>query len=110
MVPELLKRLVGRSTSTSADAETHDGPVQALEHWGRSGQVGNPLPSDWVRMYVWRRDHGRCVQCGSHERVWFEYIVPVMAGGRNKEQNIRLMCDSCSHNARKSVRRKWRRA
>jgi 5-methylcytosine-specific restriction endonuclease McrA len=110
MVPELLKRLVGRSTSTSADLETHDGPVQALERRGRSGQVGNPLPSDWVRMYVWRRDRGRCVQCGSHERVWFEYIVPVMAGGRNKEQNIRLMCGSCSHDARESLRRKWRRA
>ncbi len=110
MVPELLKRLVGRSTSTSADVETHDGPVQALERRGRSGQVGNPLPSDWVRMYVWRRDHGRCVQCGSHERVWFEYIVPVMAGGRNTEQNIRLMCGSCSHDARESLRRRWRRA
>jgi HNH endonuclease len=109
MVPELLKRLVGRSTSTSADVETQDGWVQALERRGKSGQVGKPLPSEWVRMYVWRRDHGRCVQCGSHERVWFEYIVPVMAGGSNTEQNIRLMCGSCSHDARESVRRKRRR-
>jgi 5-methylcytosine-specific restriction endonuclease McrA len=110
MVPELLKRLVGRSTSTSAVEETQDEWVQALERRGRSGQVGNPLPYEWVRMYVWRRDHGRCVQCGSHERVWFEYVVPVMAGGTNTEQNIRLMCRSCSHDARESVRRKRRRA
>jgi hypothetical protein len=109
MVPELLKRLVGRPTSTSGDVETQDGWGQALERRGRSEQVRNPLPSEWVRMYVWRRDHGRCVQCGGQERVWFEYIVPVRAGGSNTEQNIRLMCQRCSHDARASVRRKrWR--
>ena len=109
MVPELLKRLAGLAASTSADEETRAGWVQALERWCRSGQVGNPLPSDWVRMYVWRRDHGRCVQCGGQERVWFEYIVPVRAGGSNTEKNIRLMCGRCSHDAGASVRRKrWR--
>ena len=110
MVPELLRRLAGRSASTSADDETRAGGVQALERRCRSGQMGNRLPSDWVRMYVWRRDHGRCVRCGGQERVWFEYIVPVRAGGSNTEQNIRLMCGRCSQDARKSVRRKWRRA
>ncbi len=109
MVPELLKRLAGRSASTSADEEIQVGRVQGLERRERSGQVGNPLPSAWVRMYVWRRDHGRCVRCGGQERVWFEYIVPVRAGGSNAEQNLRLMCGSCSHDARASVRRRrWR--
>ena len=110
MVPELLKRLVGRSTSTAAEEEPQTGWVQALERRCRSEQVGNPLPSDWVRMYVWRRDHGSCVRCGGQERVWFEYIVPVMAGGSNTEQNIRLMCVRCSHDAGASARRKRRRS
>jgi hypothetical protein len=110
MVPELLRRLVGRSTSTTAEEESQAGWVQALERRCRSEQAGKALPSAWVRMYVWRRDQGRCVQCGGHERVWFEYIVPVIAGGSNTEQNIRLMCGRCSHDARQSVRRKWRRA
>jgi len=110
MVPELLKRLVRRSASTSADEESRAGWVQALERRCRSGPVGNPLPSDWVRMYVWRRDHGRCVQCGGQQGVWFDYIVPVRAGGSNAEHNIRLMCGSCSHDAgRTSLRRKRRR-
>ena len=110
MVPELLKRLVGRSTSTAAEEEPQTGWVQALERRCRSEQVGNPLPSDWVRMYVWRRDHGSCVRCGGQERVWFEYIVPVRAGGSNTEQNIRLMCERCSHDAGASARRKRRRS
>jgi hypothetical protein len=109
MVPELLKRLAGRSASTSAGEETQAERVQGFERRDRSGRDGNPLPSAWVRMYVWRRDHGRCVWCGRQERVWFEYIVPVGAGGSNTEQNIRLMCERCSHEAGASVRRKrWR--
>jgi hypothetical protein len=106
MVPELLKRLAGRSASTSADEETQAREVQGLERRDPSGPVGNPLPSAWMRMHVWRRDHGRCVRCGGHERVWFEYIVPVRAGGSNTEQNIRLMCERCSHDTRASARRK----
>jgi 5-methylcytosine-specific restriction endonuclease McrA len=106
MVPELLKRLAGRSASTSADGKRQAGWVDALERRCGSGQVGNPLPSDWVRMYVWRRDQGRCVRCADQDGVWFDYIVPVRAGGSHTEQNIRLMCGRCSHDAGASVRRR----
>lgn len=106
MVPELLKRLAGRSTSTSADEKSRDGWVRALERRCEPGRVGNPLPSDWVRMYVWRRDRGRCVRCAGGEGVWFDYIVPVRAGGSHTEQNIRLMCGRCSHGEGASVRRR----
>jgi 5-methylcytosine-specific restriction endonuclease McrA len=109
MVPELLKRLAGRTASTSADAKSRAGWVQALERRCGSGQVGNPLPSDWVRMYVWRRDQGRCVRCAGQEGVWFDYVVPVRAGGTNTEQNIQLMCGRCSYDAGASGRRRrWR--
>ena len=109
MVPELLKRLAGRSVTTSADEETQAGRVRGLERRDRSGSMGNPLPSDWVRMYVWRRDHGRCVQCGGQERVWFDYRVPVWEGGSNTEANIRLMCERCSRDHGATKRRKrWR--
>ena len=108
MVPKLLKRLAGRSAS-SDDEETLDGRNPGLEHRKRGGSGGNPLPSDWVRMYVWRRDHGKCVRCGSQERVWFDYIVPAWEGGGNTEQNIRLMCEPCSRDHAASRRRKrWR--
>ena len=109
MVPELLKRLAGRSASTGADEESRAGWVQALERRCEPGRVGKLLPSDWVRMYVWRRDRGRCVRCASQEGVWFDYIVPVRAGGSNTEANIRLMCERCSRDRRAARRRKgWR--
>jgi hypothetical protein len=94
MVPKLLRRLAGLSTTGSAD-ETPAGRRPDSGRRDRSGPVGNPLPSAWVRMHVWRRDQGRCVRCGGQEGVWFDYVVPPWEGGGNTEQNIRLMCQRC---------------
>jgi 5-methylcytosine-specific restriction endonuclease McrA len=107
MVPKLLRRLAGLSASTSGDDETLAWRRPGEER--REGSVGNPLPSAWVRMHVWRRDYGRCVGCGSQERVWFDYIVPVWEGGSNTEQNIRLLCERCGREKGASRRtRRWR--
>jgi hypothetical protein len=94
MVLRLLRRLAGLSASASA-AEAVAEPNLGLERWDRSAQAGNPLPSAWVKLYVWRRDHGTCVQCGGQEGVWFDYIVPLWEGGGITEQNLRLMCQGC---------------
>jgi 5-methylcytosine-specific restriction endonuclease McrA len=109
MVPKLLKRFARRSASTSGGDQTLAGHRPGIERQDRPEPVRNPLPSAWVRMHVWSRDHGKCVLCGSQERVWFDYIVPVWKGGNN-ERNIRLMCESCNrHSKGASPRRKrWR--
>ncbi len=46
----------------------HINASPTLRALGGPGPTGNPLPSAWVRMYVWRRDRGRCVRCGGQER------------------------------------------
>ena len=94
MVGKLLKRLAGRSASTSGGA-TLARQYPSVERGDRSGAVGYPLPSAWVKMLVWRRDHGRCVLCRGQESVWFDYILPPWKGGSVTEQNIRLMCARC---------------
>lgn len=53
-----------------------------------------------VRMYVWRRDQGKCVQCGSNRSLEFDHIIPVSEGGSSTERNIQLLCALC--NKRKS--------
>jgi hypothetical protein len=53
-----------------------------------------------VRIYVWRRDNGRCVQCGNDENLEYDHIIPVSKGGSNTERNIQLLCELC--NRRKS--------
>ncbi len=49
-----------------------------------------------VRHAVWRRDQGRCVLCGSRERLEFDHIVPVSKGGSSTERNIQLLCEHCN--------------
>ncbi len=107
MMAKLLKRLTSRRTSARGDIESLAGQNRGLVRREKSGPVGYPLPSAWVKMHVWRRDYGRCVLCGCQERVWFDYIVPPWEGGTSTEQNIRLMCERC--NRRKngvSIRRR----
>ncbi len=59
-----------------------------------------PIP-DSVKMYVWKRDNGRCVICGSQEKLEFDHIIPISMGGSNTERNIQLLCEK--HNRSKAA-------
>jgi len=61
-----------------------------------------PIPEN-VRREVWRRDSGRCVDCGSRERLEFDHIVPVSKGGSNTARNIELRCESCNRRKAASI-------
>jgi hypothetical protein len=52
--------------------------------------------SEAVRHEVWRRDQGRCVDCGSKENLEFDHIVPWSEGGSNTARNLELRCASCN--------------
>jgi hypothetical protein len=78
----------------------------ALEHRGarvkisetiasRTHGLREPIP-ERVRHEVWRRDSGRCVDCGSRERLEFDHIVPISKGGANTARNIELRCEPCN--------------
>lgn len=49
-----------------------------------------------VKLAVWRRDHGKCIECGSKEKLEYDHIVPVSKGGSNTEINIQLLCEKCN--------------
>jgi 5-methylcytosine-specific restriction endonuclease McrA len=53
------------------------------------------IPSN-VKMYVWQRDGGRCVECGSNEKLEYDHIIPVSKGGSNTERNVQLLCEHCN--------------
>jgi 5-methylcytosine-specific restriction endonuclease McrA len=56
-----------------------------------------PIP-ERVRNEVWRRDEGRCVDCGSRERLEFDHIIPLSRGGSSTARNLELRCESCNRN------------
>jgi len=55
----------------------------------------SPIP-EAVRSEVWRRDHGKCVQCNSKENLQFDHIIPVSRGGATSVKNLQLLCQRCN--------------
>lgn len=49
-----------------------------------------------VQREVWQRDGGRCVDCGTKEKLCFDHIVPFSRGGSNTVRNLQLLCESCN--------------
>lgn len=56
-----------------------------------------------VKISVWRRDCGRCVECGSKERLEYDHIIPVSKGGSNTDRNIQLLCEKCNRKKSASI-------
>jgi hypothetical protein len=54
-----------------------------------------PIPDD-VRIFVWKRDNGRCVRCGSNRNLEFDHIVPHSKGGSDTARNLQLLCEGCN--------------
>jgi hypothetical protein len=66
---------------------------------GVAGARQKPLReaiAEKVKIFVWRRDAGKCVTCGSRERLEFDHIIPVEKGGSSTERNIELLCEACN--------------
>ena len=53
------------------------------------------IPRD-VQIFVWRRDEGRCVNCGSQENLEFDHIIPLARGGANTARNLQILCEACN--------------
>lgn len=61
----------------------------------------NRLIPTAVKMEVWRRDGGKCVQCGSTRNLHFDHDIPFSKGGSSlTAANVRLLC--AKHNLEKS--------
>jgi hypothetical protein len=61
----------------------------------------NRLIPTQVKIEVWQRDGGKCVQCGSADNLHFDHDIPYSKGGSSlTAHNVRLRC--ARHNLQKS--------
>lgn len=77
-----------------ARVATHLAAAGADEPAGGTGRR-EAIP-DEVRQFVWQRDGGRCVRCGSQRNLEFDHIIPVSKGGSNSARNLQLLCEACN--------------
>jgi len=74
------------------------------EFYGRVSFDEERAPiSDEVKMYVWQRDGGKCVKCGSQEKLEYDHIIPFSKGGSNSERNIQILCEKCNKEKRDNI-------
>jgi hypothetical protein len=77
--------------------------IEALENVEQVDIARRDRIPDSVRLFVWQRDQGKCVKCGSAEKLEFDHIIPVIKGGSNTERNVQLLCEQCNRTKGASI-------
>jgi len=76
-------------------------PVEKKILGGTKVLPHNRLIPTQVKIEVWQRDGGKCVQCGSVDNLHFDHDIPFSKGGSSlTAHNVRLLC--ARHNLQKS--------
>jgi hypothetical protein len=55
-----------------------------------------------LKREIWKRDHGKCLKCGSQHALELDHMIPWALGGETSEENLRLLCRSC--NQRRAIK------
>jgi hypothetical protein len=78
-------------------------PVQERTVLADAELPANRLIPTEVKVAVWKRDHGKCVLCGSQKNLHYDHDLPYSKGGSSiTVANVRLLC--ATHNLRKSAK------
>ena len=83
--------------------------LEAIDDEGPQGDTARDdreptrlIPTE-VKLEVWRRDQGRCVECGATDNLHFDHVIPFSRGGSSSTAaNIQLLC--ARHNIAKRDR------
>jgi hypothetical protein len=54
-----------------------------------------PIPRA-LRLAVWQRDGGRCVDCAGDFDLQYDHVIPLALGGATSLENLQLLCAGCN--------------
>jgi hypothetical protein len=81
--------------TVSDELAAEEAPTRVLER-------SRIIPTS-VKLEVWARDGGKCVNCGATDELHFDHILPFSKGGTSlKAENVQLLC--ARHNLSKSAK------
>lgn len=90
--PQFLEILRAEDSKKRAKLEA---AITTAQQASRPATRREPI-SDDVKMFVWQRDGGRCVKCGSSANLEFDHVIPLAMGGSNTARNLQLLCGDCN--------------
>ncbi len=61
----------------------------------QSEKASRSIPQK-VKLEVWQRDQGRCVECGDTNYLEYDHIIPHSLGGATSVGNLQLLCRRCN--------------
>lgn len=61
----------------------------------RSEDSTRHIPQE-VKLAVWQRDQGKCIQCDATSYLEYDHIIPHSKGGANTIGNVQLLCRRCN--------------
>lgn len=76
-------------------------PVEIKRPIPREKRAG-PAPGS-LKKKILKRDGGRCVKCGSRDRLTVDHIVPRARGGTNDPANLQTLCHTCNQEKGSSI-------
>lgn len=57
-----------------------------------------------LRAFVFKRDGGKCLCCGSRKRLTLDHIIPEALGGPTLAWNLQLLCYDCNQRKDNTIR------